>query len=242
MKELERRKISAKAVLMKIIDVFYPRRNFITHKVDNGKKITLKNIVDKSCLKCGRLIEDSEKEFCCECMNNIRHFDRGVSLSLYDEQMRKSILMFKDGFRAEYGEYYAKELYYVHKDFFDCIDIDFIIPVPISRKKLRKRGYNQSEIIAKKLGELLNKEVKNCIVKKLDVKDQKSLNAENRKKNLKNAFILCDDIVQSKRILLVDDVFTTGSTIDTLAELLKENKAAKVYFCTVCTGSGDLYA
>lgn len=238
MKGLESRKI-----LAKVMDIFYPERNFITHSVYNGKKIRLKNIVNKNyCLKCGRLIGDDDKDFCLECLNKKRYFDRGVSLSLYDKQMKKSILMFKDGFRFEYGKRYADELYKEHKEFFDNIFIDIIIPVPISKQKLRKRGYNQSEVIATRLGELLHKEVKSDIVKKLSAKEQKTLSAENRKKNLKNAFILCDDIVQSKRILLVDDVFTTGSTIDSLAKLLKEKGAAKVYFCTVCTGSGDFYA
>ncbi len=238
MRGLERRKI-----LAAIIDIFYPKRNFITHGIYKGEKIRLQSRVNENyCLKCGRLIKDAAKELCHECVSKQRYFDRGVSLSLYDGQMKKSILMFKDGFRFEYGRYYADELHKTHREFFNSISVDIIIPVPISKKKLRKRGYNQSEVIAARLGELLHREVKSDIVKKLSGKDQKTLNAENRKKNLKNAFILCDDIVQSKRILLVDDVFTTGSTIDTLAKLLKEKGAVEVYFCTVCTGSGDFYA
>lgn len=233
-------------LLKKIIDIVYPRRCYACGQISWGDDETyvcksctkkLKYIGGNACLKCGKLLLDNEKSLCSECEKGNRHFDSGAALLLYDDTMQKSIYMFKEYHRAEYGEYYASDLFSKYETYYRELKPDMIIPVPISKKKLKKRGYNQSEIIAKRLGGLLKVKVESDVLYKRDTIEQKTLDATERKKNLKKAFILQRNIVQSKTVMLVDDVFTTGSTIDTIAELLKDAGATKVHFTTVCIGS-----
>jgi len=107
-----------------------------------------------------------------------------------------------------------------------------IVPVPLFESKLRKRGYNQSEILAKELGKRLNIPVKNLLKRTRDTKTQVGLKVEDRKKNIKNAFSIQSQISNLKsqmpNILLVDDVVTTGSTLLECANVLKRVGAKKV--------------
>ena len=103
-------------------------------------------------------------------------------------------------------------------------------------RKKRIRGFNQAEDLAEKIGELLQiPVVAGLAVKKRETKSQKKLNAAERMRNLKDAFQITES-VRGLRILIVDDVYTTGSTIETLAECLKESGAGEIYFVTLCIG------
>ncbi|MDE6796406.1 MAG: ComF family protein, partial [Ruminococcus sp.] len=105
--------------------------------------------------------------------------------------------------------------------------IDIIVPVPLSDSSRRKRGYNQSFLIAEAIGAEINKPVR-CSVRKIrETKEQKTLNREERKLNLKNAFEVTENI-SGKRILLIDDITTTGSTLSEIAVLLRKNGAENV--------------
>ena len=113
---------------------------------------------------------------------------------------------------------------------------DILVPVPMTCRKKRIRGFNQAEDLAEKIGELLQIPVAaGLAVKKRETKSQKKLNAAERMRNLKDAFQITES-VRGLRILIVDDVYTTGSTIETLAECLKESGAGKIYFVTLCIG------
>ena len=114
-----------------------------------------------------------------------------------------------------------------------------ILPVPLHRKRRRQRGYNQAGIIAEEIGRQMGIPVLgNLLVRCVDTRPQKELNDKERKNNLKNAFKIVQNNVQLKRILLVDDIFTTGSTMDGAAEVLKEAGASDVYFVSVSIGRG----
>lgn len=87
---------------------------------------------------------------------------------------------------------------------------DIIIPVPLHKKRLLERGYNQTELIAKKLG---IKVETNCLIKIKNIKPQSTKNAEERKKDIKNTYILKNEKkIKGKKVLLFDDIYTTGST------------------------------
>ena len=113
---------------------------------------------------------------------------------------------------------------------------DLIVPVPVHRSKERQRGFNQAAYLAEKLGHYtgISTDV-NIVQKVLKTKSQKKLNALQRRKNLEKAFCVTGD-VRGKNILVIDDVYTTGSTIDAMAGCLKRKGAGNVYFLTVCIG------
>ncbi|MCM1315177.1 MAG: hypothetical protein NC205_03600 [Prevotella sp.] len=105
--------------------------------------------------------------------------------------------------------------------------IDIIIPVPLSEGSRRKRGYNQSLLIAEAVGAEINKPVWCSVCKIRETKEQKTLSKAGRKLNLRNAFQVTENI-SGKRILLVDDITTTGSTLSEVAMLLRKNGAEDV--------------
>ncbi len=111
-------------------------------------------------------------------------------------------------------------------------DCDFLIPIPMHRKDIKKRGYNQSVFIAKNLSKITKIPVKyNCLNKTKSTKQQVGLNYENRIKNLSKAFTVNKQCAHKTfKVVLVDDVFTTGSTINECAKtLLKHNISARFF-------------
>ena len=109
-------------------------------------------------------------------------------------------------------------------------DIDFIVYIPSSKKAIRDRGFNQCEYLAEEISKNLSISVCKDIIKNKNIKEQKLLSKEERYKNIKGAFSLkTDKNIKNKKLLLLDDVMTTGSTINTISRLLKENGAEKIY-------------
>jgi competence protein ComFC len=110
-----------------------------------------------------------------------------------------------------------------------------LIPIPLSKKRLRSRGYNHSELLAKGLNKSLDLKLINGLQRIKETKSQFGLTLKERKENIKNAFAISINILISKypNILLVDDILTTGSTLLEAASILKKNGAKKVYGLTL---------
>ncbi len=114
-----------------------------------------------------------------------------------------------------------------------------IVPVPLHPRRRRKRGYNQAEILAKELGKLLHVPVNaKAVLRVRDTKPQKILNDRLRRKNMKGAFAAGKSLEGAKRVLVIDDIYTTGNTVSAVAETLKKAGVQKVYFLTISIGQG----
>lgn len=117
--------------------------------------------------------------------------------------------------------------------------IDAVLPMPLHPNKLKKRGYNQSALIArelcKKYGLMLDESL---AVRIKDTKSQRELDRSQRAENMKNAFSASGS-VKNKRILIIDDVFTTGATMNECAKALKVKGAAYIYAASACMAGGD---
>ena len=227
----------------KFLNILYPKRCPVCHGIlsDRGNLICpsceglLHPIVTDYCLKCGKPIK-SEEELCGECRKSHREFDRGRSVFFYNDKMRQSLLRYKYYGNRDYAEYYAVSLCRYMEREIRMWKPDLIVPVPIHKTKLRMRGFNQAAFLAEKLSSYTGIPVRQDLVLKIrKTKSQKKLNAVQRRKNLEEAFQVNED-VQGKRILVVDDVYTTGSTVDAMASCLKKKGASAVYFLTVCIG------
>lgn len=123
-------------------------------------------------------------------------------------------------------------------EFVEPGDIDIISAVPLSRKRFRLRGYNQAELLASFIARELNSvNASSVIIRTKNTKKQASLNKEERKLNVCNAFTVIDSsYVVNKKVLIVDDIFTTGSTISECAMAFKDAGAAEVYAAVVASG------
>jgi ComF family protein len=121
-------------------------------------------------------------------------------------------------------------------------EVDGVVPVPLYRKRLRQRGFNQSALLAKHAaGNLGVPLVTDCLMKTRDTVQQVGLDAVERKKNIRNAFAVQNrEPVYGKKILLVDDVITTGATVRECSKVLKKAGAHDVYVLALAQGVREL--
>jgi len=112
---------------------------------------------------------------------------------------------------------------------------DIIISVPISKKRNKERGYNQSFLIAKEISKQLNiKIVNDCLYKNKNIIEQSKLGKEERKENIQGVYsILNSEKIKNKKIVLVDDIFTTGSTANECCKMLREADVKEIAVLTI---------
>jgi ComF family protein len=114
-------------------------------------------------------------------------------------------------------------------------DFDFIVPVPLHSSKMRKRGYNQSELLARHISASLSIPYVDALKRTKKTLKQSEQSKEERRKNLKDAFAVksSPEKIINSSVLLVDDIYTTGSTVDECSKALVNYGAAKVYVITI---------
>ena len=187
------------------------------------------------CLKCGKPVKP-EEEYCTDCRGRHRNFDRGRSVFVYDDRMRRSLVRYKYYGNREYGRYFAREICSHLQGEIRRWNPDLILPVPLTPAKLRMRGFNQAEDLAEKIGDIMKIPVgAGVLCKSHDTKSQKKLDAKERRRNLKDAFEVTQPL-NGLGILVIDDVYTTGSTMEAVSECLRKAGGAAVYFVTLATG------
>ncbi len=225
----------------------YPRRCILCDGVldtpDSGVctlcESKLKYCKEPACKKCGKPLNNERQEYCTDCRKKKHSYDQGKSVWIYKGDMKNSIYRFKYGNRREYARFYAEESVRIYGGWIKSRGVEVIIPIPVHPKRKRKRGYNQAELYAKELGKLLELPVDGeSLVRVVNTTPQKELDDKERRNNLKKAFKIKKDSVKYKKALVVDDVYTTGSTIDAAAELLRDAGADKIYFLSVTIGEG----
>lgn len=194
---------------------------------------------EPACKKCGKPIENEREEFCQDCRKTTHYFVQGKAVWVYKGAVKKSIYRLKYGNRREYATTYAQEIVQQYGYWIKKKQIQGIIPIPLHKKRRRERGYNQAELIAREIGRQMNLPVyNNFLIRSMDTRAQKELNDKERKNNLKKAFKIQKNDVQLDRILLVDDIYTTGSTINAASRTLQEIGSAEIYFVSVSIGRG----
>ncbi len=193
-------------------------------------------------MKCGKPIRRKEQEYCRDCSRTQHYYDQGAALWLHREPVNLSVYQFKFHNQRRFGRYYAEELAKKYRETLLRWKPDIIMPVPLHAAKLRKRGYNQAEIVAGELGELLGITVNTKDFKRIrKTNPLKMLMPAERKRNLKGAFAVPEEkrrFLKGKNILLIDDIYTTGSTMDEAAKTLKKAGAEKVFYLTISIGQG----
>ena len=107
---------------------------------------------------------------------------------------------------------------------------DKIIPVPVSKKRNKERGYNQSLLIAGEIANKTNLElVNNCLIKTKNIIEQSKLNKEDRQQNIQGVYSLQNkSLITNKKILLIDDIYTTGSTVNECSKILQQANPKKI--------------
>jgi competence protein ComFC len=192
------------------------------------------------CVKCGRplRLQGANRQLCEQCVNSQFYFGVARAVALYDGALRQYLTELKYRYRPELGEALGELLgdwFRENRDFFRA---DFLIPIPIHPQKLAARGYNQTELLANYLKRYLGIRIfSDILIREKFTVGQNSLNREERFFNVRNAFrVVRTGAVHRKRILLIDDIFTTGATVSEAARTLLKAGAANVDVLTLATG------
>lgn len=201
--------------------------------------VLLPHVREPACFKCGKEISDNEAELCEDCSRYERSFVRGFPAMNYDETFKESIAAFKYHGKRDYGKYFAYEIARSRGKNIIEVNPEALIPVPLHKKKLRKRGCNQAEVIARELGLRLGIPVDDKIlVRTANTLPQKKLNGIERENNLKNAFHSQKKRVKYNTIMLVDDIYTTGATVEACTKALHDVGVNDIYYTSICIGRG----
>ena len=189
------------------------------------------------CLCCGRFFEGyAEPHLCQDCLKNSPPFSFHRSCSQYKGRLKDIILLYKYRHFRVLGEDLA---HLIHRSLGReerlWWEVEAVIPVPLHPKKKRKRGFNQAQVIAKCLAELMGIElVEKRLIKTRNTLPQTSLELEDRKKNVLGAFrVVNGEKIKGKVVLLVDDVYTTGATIRECSYTLREAGVKEVRAVTL---------
>ena len=198
------------ALLNRFLDLLYPPR----------------------CILCHRFLQQGERELCPECRGNLPILPKeersqtlsGISsccsLFDYEGEVRQSVLRYKFGGRSFYGRIYGDMLAeWVDRDEYDC---DIITWVPLSRKRKRSRGYDQAKLIADAFARRTGIPCRGLLKKIKNTAPQSGTDSrEARRTNIADAYMpLCPEEISGSRILLMDDIVTTGATLSECAKVL----------------------
>ena len=177
-----------------------------------------------------------ENHPCGSCIKEPPAFDKAVSVFIYDGSIIKAIYSFKYGNKSYLFRPFGKLIIEkVEKEIHLRENPPLVIPVPLCNKRLRHRGYNQSALVAGYLAKELNLVIDyDSLIRIRETVPQTELNKKEREKNLINAFTVNNpDKIKNSRIVLVDDVYTTGSTLKECSKTLKKAGAKKVYCISI---------
>lgn len=228
-----------KTIFNTLINALFPQRCIVCNKLSEEDSFFCKDcqgkiqpIADKICLGCGREQEN------CDCDRFIYHFDGMIAPFANDGQAKNTFYSFKFGSDFSSVDYFAQNMAYAFKEHFGDIQIDLMCYVPLSEGELYKREFDKCQMLAQKISLLLKIPLENILCKEENVPTQHDLTFDNRFDNVRNAYGTTKK-VKGKNILLIDDIKTTGATLDSCARELKFAGAKKVYCLTALSSQKD---
>lgn len=217
---------------------------------------SLRIISEPVCECCGKSIESYDAQYCFDCGRVSHSFIQNRSLYEYEGSATRAMYNLKYNNDKWIAGYLAGELFDRYERWLDISGIEALIPVPMYYRKEKNRGYNQAEVIARHLAEYISERkavpVVHAVKRVRNTIPQKELSVSLRRKNVKKAFKLDKNVVELngicaggsltvfRSVLVVDDIYTTGATIDAVSDLcLAGGIAQEVYSMTAVTGRGN---
>jgi len=230
-----------------VLDIIYPRiclacKNKLANcaSIDNLVCLEcwskIKRNTPPFCRLCGRHMDKPQKNICPGCIKNPLYFDRAFSPCVYEGAIVDLIHEFKYKNKEHLGFTLSRLILEFIEEFnLDFEILDFIIPLPLHRARLREREFNQAQVISKYLAEKLNKPLEdNLLFRNRNSRTQTELETRERFLNVKGIFSVKKGApLKGKNILLVDDVLTSGATSSEAAYALKQAGANAVFVLTL---------
>ena len=192
------------------------------------------------CDKCGKYLDEEEATLCLDCQKNPPEFHISRAVGPYDKPYRKAIKILKFLCNKIVANQMGNMMAAVVANEPRFWPIDLIVPVPSSPSRLKQRGFNQTNllasIISKRIKVKMNPDV---LIRIKETPSQRELTRQERESNLRRAFAVQNSaVIQNQNLLLVDDVYTTGSTSRECTRTLLEAGASRVSIITWATGRG----
>jgi len=198
------------------------------------------------CSVCGRTIEKLDTQYkdyfykCKECQEQFVYYERHRAIAHYDEGVKKGLMGLKYKKQKYQARYFAEKMAEMIRLDENLSNFDYIVPVPVHVIRKISRGYNQSELLANRMARVLGKKViPDLLLRKMATKKLKKLGRVSRKKMLEDAIIVNkrkQALLKEKKILLVDDIYTTGATLNACSRALYEAGCEKIICVTVARG------
>lgn len=187
------------------------------------------------CKKCNKMLENEAKFKVEKYKNDEIEFDEHLYVFKYEGIVRRYILKYKFQEKSYLYKTFVNFLLKNEK-FFEIIkSYDTIIPVPISKKRQKERGYNQSYLLAKEIAKKTGINLENnCLLKKKNIIEQSKLNKQDRIENVQGVYELINSKkLVNQKIILLDDIYTTGSTVNECCKILKTASPNKIVVLTI---------
>lgn len=190
-------------------------------------------------MRCGKPVNSEVDEYCVDCEKKKGGITQGRSLWVHSEPVSGAVYRFKYKNKRCWGRMFAEELYRKYGEQICFWKIGQIIPVPLHSSRRRKRGYNQAQILGEELSCLTGIPCRSDVLLRIKkTKPQKQVQGRERRANMLGAFAVVKSWKPVKNVLLIDDIYTTGATVDQAAEMLKTAGVQNVYFLTISIGQG----
>ncbi len=190
-----------------------------------------------TCIRCGSSIEKEviEKDRCARCRSGVWHFEKAFAVSPFEGPMAVLIRQFKFRGRKEVSAFGGQLMASVLKKGAVQRAYDLLVPVPLHIRRLRQRGFNQSLLLAREVGRVTGIAIDSLVLRRHRwTKPQLGLDEKSRHENVRGAFETPNPArLRDQRILIIDDVFTTGHTVNECAATLMASGARRVDVLTL---------
>jgi ComF family protein len=232
-----------KKLVKKYLETIFPKTCLICNKIiangsfciDDWHKLHF--LQNPACDICYQPFEikTDDKTVCGKCLAKRPEYFKAISVLSYDKNSRTLITKFKYFDQTKLARYFSKLM--LKQAQYILSDIDFITPVPLHKFKIVSRKYNQSALLAKNIAFLSHKKLLlDLLIRTKNSKPQASLSQKMREKNVVGIFTVRQKYfktIKGKNILIIDDVITTGATVDSCCKALKKFGAKKIYVLTL---------
>ena len=227
------------------IDSLYPRRCPVCGEIAEGKKPICRGCFDRLsfvkprlCVKCGKQTAPGQPDMLCrDCRERPRTYEYGCTVLNYDDILSESLSAVKYHNKKEYMEAYGRLMAGILKKKAAAAGPDILVPVPVSPDRLQKRGFNQAAVLARILGEEWGIPVReDILVRTRQTAAMKELTPDERLSNLMTAFA-ARQVPEGAGIMIIDDIYTTGATVEACTRVLKNAGAGKIWYASLAAGS-----
>ncbi len=231
-----------------LLDMLYPLKcpvcqNILSEKderycICSHCRGTLPYVTQPLCVRCGKPLRQAGQEYCRDCETHRHAFARGRSTFVYEGQLREAVVRMKFQNQRIYIPFFANEMVQRNRHFIQQIHPDALVPVPMHPRKKQERGFDQCLLLARETAALTGIVLADDILARSRyTAPQKGLSRQERQENLHGAFTASALQKPGGRILIIDDIYTTGATMDAAARALLKAGAEEVFFLTLCIGS-----